>query len=180
MRYGINFDKLVNRLVPHYMGGRKLILYLQAILKPMQTINESFAEYAKETRIEASMTSQIFKFEWFLNRKLKKYFLEGGSISIRNSEHSGTPIYYEDANVDASSHLLMYQSNEDEANNSSYLYRQNEKAEDCKVSFVVTSPMIDTTLITQEQYDSMLKNYIDKYRISGKTYLIKYISNEGV
>lgn len=180
MRYAINFDKLVNRLVPYYMGGRKLILYLQAILKPMQSINESFAEYAKETRIEASMTSQIFKFEWFLNRKLKKYFLNGGAIFIHNSGHSGTPIYYEDANVDASSHLLMYQSNEDESSNTAHLYYQNEKSENCKVSFVVTSPAIDTTLITQEQYHSMLKSYIDKYRISGKTYLINFVNNEGI
>ena len=74
MRYAINFDKTINRLVPYYIGGRRLILYLQALMKPLQEANDAFVEYAKETRIEASMTSQKFKFEWFLNRKFSKYF----------------------------------------------------------------------------------------------------------
>ena len=42
MRYAINLDKTVNQLVPYYLGGRKLILYLQALMKPLQTINDAF------------------------------------------------------------------------------------------------------------------------------------------
>lgn len=61
MRYFINFDKTVNQFVPHYLGGRKLILFLQSILVPLQQLNKEFSEWAKEKRIEASMTSQIFK-----------------------------------------------------------------------------------------------------------------------
>lgn len=34
MRYVIDFAKTINRLVPYYIGGRKLILYLQALMKP--------------------------------------------------------------------------------------------------------------------------------------------------
>ena len=69
MRYYINFDKTINQLVPYYIGGRKLILYLQALMSPLRRLNDDFVSYAKETRIEAAMTSQIFKFEWFLNHK---------------------------------------------------------------------------------------------------------------
>lgn len=99
MRYFINFDKTINQLVPYYLGGRKLILYLQALMSPLRKLNDGFVEYAKETRIEASMTSQIFKFEWYLNRKFSKYFLNGGVISIKNSEGLGVPIYNESANI---------------------------------------------------------------------------------
>lgn len=91
MRYYINFDKTVNQLVPYYIGGRKLILYLQALLHPLRKLNDDFIAYAKETRIEAAMTSQIFKFEWYLNRKFKQYFIHGGKITIKNSEVLGTP-----------------------------------------------------------------------------------------
>ena len=35
--YRINTDRLVNQLVPHYLGGRKLILFLQAILQPLNS-----------------------------------------------------------------------------------------------------------------------------------------------
>ena len=61
MRYRINFDKTINQLVPYYLGGRRLILYLQALIRPLQQANESFVEYAKETRIEAAMTSQDYQ-----------------------------------------------------------------------------------------------------------------------
>ena len=175
MRYAINFDKLINRYVPYYMGGRKLILYLQAIIKPMQIINDEFVTYAKETRIEASMTSQIFKFEWFLNRKFGKY-LNGEQISLKNGDHLGVPIYHGDASIPLSDHMVMYQENE--GGETTHLYHQNESTTSNKVSFVVTSPMPDVTLISEKQYDAMLRYYIDKYRIFGKTYVINYISNE--
>ena len=100
MRYYINFDKTINQLVPYYIGGRKLILYLQALMSPLRRLNDDFVSYAKETRIEAAMTSQIFKFEWFLNHKFSKYFAHGGSISIKNTAVLGVPIYKESANID--------------------------------------------------------------------------------
>ena len=37
--YRINMDRLVNQLVPHYLGGRKLILFLQSILQPLNSLN---------------------------------------------------------------------------------------------------------------------------------------------
>lgn len=177
MRYAINFDKLINRYVPYYMGGRKLILYLQAIMKPMQSLNNDFANYATETRIEASMTSQVFRFEWFLNRKFSKYFADGGQIAIKNSEHLGIPIYYGNANIPLTDHMVLYNSSEDSSDTTA-LYHQNEKAGGNLVSFVVSSPTINTTLVSQKQYEAMLRYYIDKYRIFGKTYTINYTSNE--
>lgn len=176
MRYVIDFAKTINRLVPYYIGGRKLILYLQALMKPLQEANDAFVEYAKETRIEASMTSQKFKFEWFLNRKFGKYFANGGRILIKNSEHLGTPIYYGNASTPLSDHLVMYYASE--GNNNVELRYQNEKTTEESVSFVVSSPAINTSLISQEKYEAMLRYYIDKYRISGKTYNINYIDNE--
>lgn len=176
MRYAINFDKLINRYVPYYIGGRKLILYLQAIMKPLQSLNDSFVDYAKETRIEATMTSQIFKFEWYLNRKFKKYFVNDGEIAIKNTEYLGTPIYYGNASIPLSEHFLTYYNSENV--NGSSLYNQHEKTDNSHTSFVVTSPAIDTTLISEQQYEKMLRYCIDKYRLCGKTYTIKYISNE--
>ena len=176
MRYVIDFAKTINRLVPYYIGGRKLILYLQALMKPLQDVNDAFVEYAKETRIDASMTSQKFKFEWFLNRKFGKYFANGGRILIKNSEHLGTPIYYGNASIPLSDHLVMYYASE--GNNNVELRYQNEKTTEESVSFVVSSPAINTSLISQEKYEAMLRYYIDKYRISGKTYHINYIDNE--
>lgn len=173
MRYYINFDKTINQFVPHYLGGRKLILFLQSLIHPLRSVNDSFVEWAKETRIEASMTSQIFKFEWFLNRKFKKYFLNGeGQISIKNGEKLGVAIYHQSADIADADNLVIY--HESEGIKSEALYYANEKTDESSVSFTVFTPQIDETLITREAYLAMMSYYIDKYRLAGKTYNIKF------
>lgn len=176
MRYYINFDKTVNQLVPYYIGGRKLILYLQALLHPLRKLNDDFISYAKETRIEAAMTSQIFKFEWYLNRKFKQYFVNGGKIIIKNSEVLGTPIYKESANISDSENVLVFQESETNNSKQLILYRSDEQTDGSSVSFVVTTPRIDIRLIPEQKYIAMLKYVIDKYRLANKTYIIKYES----
>lgn len=172
MRYHINFNKLVNRFVPHYIGGRKLILFLQSTLAPLQILNESWVEWAKEMRIEASMTSQVFKFEWFLNRKFKKYLSNNSDrISISHGEPLGVPIYHEDAT--GVEDMLLY-SQEESGVESEVLHRQYETTDITSHSFAVSVPAIDTNKISQNDFDSILRYWIDKYKLSGKTYIIIY------
>jgi hypothetical protein len=174
MRYDIHFDKVVNQLVPHYLGGRKLILYLQSTLAPLQPLNVSFAEWARETRIEASMTSQVFKLEWFLNRKFKPYFLDSRqTITIRNGAETGLPIYFQSADIVKGDNVLLY-GEEEGKKKSAVLHHRHEKLDKNTFSFLVHSPDIDTSLISREAYLGMLSHYIDKYRIAGKTYKIKF------
>ena len=73
MRYKLPIDKLVNQLVPHYLGGRKYILFIQSLVYPLKIINDRFIDFAKERHIEARMTSQVMYFEWYLNHKFGKY-----------------------------------------------------------------------------------------------------------
>lgn len=174
MRYVINFDKTINQLVPHFIGGRRLILYLQALIKPLQILNDAFVSYAKEQRIETAMTSQIFYFEWFLNHKFSKYFLNGGQITVKNGECLGARLNWESADVDKSDDMLLYK--EEEGVNNLALYHSNEQTDGSSHSFVVISPAIDTKLISQANYQAMLSYYVDKYRLAGKTYIIKFSS----
>lgn len=173
MRYWMNFDKTINQLVPYYLGGRKLILYLQALIKPLQMISDEFSEYAKEMKIEASMTSQIMIFEWYLNRKFSKYFLDPSErIVITNGVHLGVPIYHENADIPSSEHMVLYNASEN--TNTDALYYEDEKTNESKVSFIVSTPHINTELISEEKYEAMVKHYIDRYRIANKTYLLNY------
>ena len=177
MRYFINFDKTINQLVPYFMGGRRLILYLQAILSPLRQVNDDFVAYAKETRIEASMTSQIFKFEWYLNHKFSKYFNRGGRITIKNSGQPGTPIWHKSADIAESDNMLIFkETGEAMGADNLVLYHSDEQTDESSVSFIVTTPTIDTKLITEQKYIAMLSYVINKYRIANKTYIIKYNS----
>lgn len=188
MRYSINFDKIVNQLVPYYLGGRKLILFLQSCVKPLQSVNDNFAEYAKETRIEAAMTSQVFKLEWFLNRKFKKYFDDPQSlITIKNGQVLGIPAYYQSAKdvPDDGQLKLWLQSEKSEDREDVALYHNNEQTLDSSYSFLVCVPklfqakdiegnpngqLIDG--ISVDEFKAMMSYWIDKYKLSGKTYAI--------
>lgn len=174
MRYFINFDKEINQITPHYISGRGIILLIQSLLKPLQQTNNSFVEWAKETKIEASMTSQIFKFEWFLNRKFSKYFTTNkGKISIKNGHRLGVPIYHESATIAESDNMVVYQESEGQRLSDPLFYK-DEKTEESSVSFVVYTPPINEELISREAYLAMLSYYVDKYRLAGKTYRIKF------
>ncbi len=172
MRYSINFDKTINQLTPHYIGGRKLILLMQALVSPLKSLNQDFAEYATEERIEASMTSQILPFTWFLNRKFKKYFQsQAERITITNMATLGVPIYNENADITQTENLSLYTEKEGKGN---AFYYQNERTDTNTCSFIVHSPAIDTTLISKQSYLSMLTYWIERYRLAGKTYKIVF------
>ena len=174
MRYAIDIDRMVNQLVPHYLGGRKLILYLQSILAPLQTLNSLFATWAREKRIEASMTSQVFKLEWFLNRRLSVYFKDSSDrITIANSVTKGLPLYYQSADIPVSENpALDSQANHTE--DGPVLHKASELVDESNYSFIVYSPAISETRISKEEYISQLQYWIDRYRLAGKTYKIKF------
>lgn len=172
MRYSINFDKTINQLTPHYIGGRNLILLMQALVSPLQILNKDFSEYAAEKRIEASMTSQILPFTWFLNRKFKKYFLQkSGRITITNLATLGVPLYNESADIVQGDNLSLYTEKEGKGK---AFYYQNERTDTNTYSFIVHTPAIDTSLISKESYISMLTYWIERYRLAGKTYKIVF------
>lgn len=176
MRYSINFDKTINQLVPHYIGGRKLILFLQSILSPLQTINDTFALWAKETRIEAAMTSQIIKFEWFLNYKFSRYFANPSDrIAIKTTSRLGAELHWENTQAVGVEHQVTRFEGESasrEENMILYYPGENEAADN--KSFIVSSPEINTAKISKADYLAMVSYQVDKYKLSGKTYSIVF------
>ena len=98
MRYKLSIDRTVNRLVPHYLSGRKFILFVQSCLYPLQRTNEWFRSFTRERHIEARMTSQVIYFEWFLNYRFGKYIKDGKDrIFIKDSTSVGVDLYHEGA-----------------------------------------------------------------------------------
>lgn len=174
MRYSINYDKTINQLVPHYLGGRRLILLIQAVLKPLQDLNNAFASWAAETRIEAAMTSQVIKFEWFLNHRFSKYFQnKSDRITIKTSSRIGAELHWENTSASGVEHAVTRIEGESaSASDNLILFHSDENESEGMVSFIVSSPEIDTTKISQSDYVAMLSYQIDKYKLSGKTYSI--------
>lgn len=179
MRYDLPTDKLINRLVPHYLSGRRYILFLQSLVWPLKTLNELFKAFAREKHIEARMTSQVICFEWFLNYKLGKYLDDiRDRIFIKDSESVGIDLYHENA-VNSRPFTLWYNNEEitatkdEEKPRPFYLYSEEKLIN--KVSFMVCVPPVH---IDTQEFVYMLSYIVNTYRIAGKTYLIKIDQQE--
>lgn len=179
IRYKLLIDKLVNRLVPHFLSGRRLILFIQSALYPLQQTNERFRLFARERHIEARMTSQVICFEWFLNYRFSKYLKDNRDrIFIKESESLGVDLYHEDAEYLRPCTVwyngeAVTATREDERPRPFYRYIEEKLIG--KVSFVVCVPPI---VIPPREMVYMLSYVVNTYKIAGKTYLIKIDEEE--
>lgn len=179
MRYRLPTDRLVNQLVPHYLSGRRYILFLQSLVWPLKSLNDRFMEFAKEKRIEAAMTSQVFYFEWYLNRKFGKYLADPSQkIFLTESTPIGVDIYHEGA--DYSVPFTVWFENErilaaDKSEEPRLMRLVAEEKAVNKASFTVCVPAI---AIPEYEFVYLLTHTVNTYKIAGKTYLIKIDSKE--
>lgn len=180
MRYKLPTDKLVNLLVPHFLSGRRYVLFIQALVYPLKLINDWFVELATEKQLEARMTSQVMYFEWFLTYKFKKYFVDPlDTIYIKESSTIGVDLYHEYSKNGKPftlwhSYERVITKNPDEEPREFY-YRYEEKTIN-KVSFWVCVPEI--TGIEEQEFIYMLSYVVNTYKLAGTTYLIKIDTNE--
>jgi hypothetical protein len=179
MRYQLPTDRLINCLAPHYLAGRKYILFLQSLVYPLKTLNDRFVLFAKEKQVEARMTSQVMYFEWYLNRKFKKYLVHPEEdIYISESTGIGVDIYHE--NAQNAKPFTIWHENEVVATihpeeEPRELYLLTEEKAINKVSFMVCVPEI---AISEREFVYMLSYVVNTYKMAGKTYLIKINSKE--
>lgn len=143
-------------------------------MKPLQVLSDTFNEWAKETRIEASMTSQVIRLEWFLNHKLRKYFSDSSqSINIKAAGSPGVPVYHQAASIPIADNMLLDNYMEgDKAPSTALLSYEGEKGGERNCSFVVYAPVADTKLISEEAYKAMIRHWVDRYRVANKTYSV--------
>ncbi len=161
-RYGINFNKLVCQLVPHWLRGQRLIGYLQACVHPMQSVSDKFKEWAQQTRVDVSMTSQVIKLEWYFGRMFGP-----GSVRIKNFFINTNPIYHRDALSPDKNQLVCYYRDEAGGSHDEAVHRMYEDDGD-GVSFVVS---VDKEISGRE---NEIRRVIEKYKTANKTYKIEY------
>lgn len=167
MRYKINIDKTVNDLVPSTLRGRWHVLFIQSIMHPLQILNDKFVKFAKDKHIEARMTSQIMYFEWFLNYKLSHYFVNASDrITIIDRNTLGVPVYH---SPNPNTFVVWSRDNEDKAH--PVFFHKSDELVIEKYSFIVSCPELKPDL--QEECLYMLKYWVDRYKVAGKTYAIK-------
>lgn len=167
-RYRVDINKLANRIVPFIFKGSNFMKIIQSYIYPIQSLSDKFKENAIELAIEANMTSQTMYFEWFLNRKLKKYMDTGDRISVSNVNANGVPVFNEDEK--GKSVLTAYNDNENVSKDRKAIKEAYEDTEMTGKSFLIFVP--ESKIITQLEFNNIVSYYVDKYKVVGKTYNI--------
>lgn len=167
--YRFNVDRIVNRLVPHYMGGRKLILFLQSCMSPLYVLSDKWEEWANMKRIEATMTSQVILFEHYLTYRFKRYFSNPlNQITISEGTSSGTPLYWKESET-MHDDVVLY--GKKEAGKTVMFEFKGENLKDGNYDFTVNCPAISKNF-NAEEIKLLLASQIDKYKIANKKYNI--------
>lgn len=173
MRYDLPVDVLVNRLVPHFLSGRRFILFVQSCLYPLQNLNSRFCTFTRERHIEARMTSQVIYFEWYLNYKFGRYLQDSRDrITLGENDSLGVDIYHENAK-NSRPYTVWYNGEQippiEEEDRPRPMYRLSEEKSIGKVSFIVCVPPL-TIPIQEAVY--MISYAVNRYRAAGKSFLI--------
>lgn len=179
-RYSINFDRLVNVMVPDYLRNRKYVLFLQSLVYPLQASNEKFLRYTEMKKLEASMTSQVILFKWYLNKLYGKYLVNSeDSIEIIDAVDVGVPIYRQnDPNMKPCTFWFLtdnWESVKGTDEEPKKFYHRHENVSVNKASFTVSVPQIT---IPQEEFVTMISSTVNQYKIAGKTFIIKITDNQ--
>lgn len=173
LKYSINYDKVANMLTSVYQRGRRHILWIQALLKPLQTINDEFQSFVVDKKLEASVTSQVIHLEWYLNYKLRKYYVnQYDGVKFNHYVDLGV-LFFDDGDLGEIPNVAWDEYDDwtsfEEDEQPKPMYYESESAEAIGASFNVIIPEIT---IPFEDFEIIIRAEIDKYRIAGKTYTI--------
>ena len=113
--YSINIEKQINRLLPYYLRGRKMMLFLHAISSPLQFFNtgdSEFNKWAHRRLLDLSMNAQKMRLVWYLNNiTIPDNEIElrpNGQIAINDEATSATIAYLRSEIRDQSTAPLFY------------------------------------------------------------------------
>ena len=175
MRYSINFDRLINTITPPFLRTKSYVLFLQSLVSPLSDLNKDFVKFTSEHKIESHMTSQVILFEWYLNHKFKKYFVDkNDTIILEDAADIGVPVYRKDDPNQVP--YTIWGVNDDWSGlkgtdeEPPIFYYRTENKSISETSFTVLVPKIT---IPQEEFVAMISSVVNTYKIAGKTFRIK-------
>ena len=78
----INNASLIARLIPFWARGRKISLFIQALLSPLVSLHNNFKTWALDQYIYCHITAQALSLEWYLKYKLKSHFANENDVFL--------------------------------------------------------------------------------------------------
>ena len=158
--FNIDFDKIIELLLPIALRRPRLKAYLKAVSKPLKQLYNTFTAYRLHVLQSITHTGQVMYIEHLLN---DLYDPLSRNIYLDDSTDARLDDYLFNA---AEGQDVMYLFNDSEEEEAEYVYNSSEY--DAINDFIVKVP--------SHLYAHILsiKATIDNYRQAGKRYSIEY------
>lgn len=187
--YSVNIGKQINRLLPYYLRGRKMMLFLHAICSPLQIFNDEndgFNPWAHRRLLDLSMTAQKLRLVWYLNNVVvpdnKIVLKTNQKIAINDEVTAASIAYFKTEIRDQSTAPLFYphsiptvlrkRSDATDKGKANTIIRKNTELGGVGGRFTISVPYIgnDTGDVTRK-----IGSAIKRFLPVGITYRVKYI-----
>jgi hypothetical protein len=155
--FSINYDIIIELLLPVWLRQPKHLAFLKAVLKPLKQIYNAFVAYRTNTLRSISHTGQVIYIERLLNGDATAQY----------------PIYLSDSDDER---LDDYIYNQSEGQLPIYLY-QDSASLPVEVKNEVEYENIDDFVVKVPEVppmsDTEIRNIVEKYKPAGKRYSIQ-------
>lgn len=167
--------KLVGRILPFYLRGRRIALFILACLSPLVSCHKRFMSWALENWIAVHITCQKKSIIWYLNYKFKQYYanpndsfhIEFGIIGKHNLLFR---------NVDYHQILEwtgpIYFNEESNQIDEMVIYGKDEVVERTGVAYITVPRAVYTNSFSEQRYFNEINNVLHKYMINFRKYNI--------
>lgn len=174
-KYKVDLSATIGKVLPFYMRGRKVSLFLEAILKPIEMLHEAWVRWSEERIIDTSMTSQPLAIAWYLKHKLYDHLInKSDEFLVKNGIDSPTSILFTESE--------SFKSDE----YSQHVYCMDENMEvltmtvmtkveviDDNINFAIIAPEVkETSMYDEDDYKHEITRLVNNYNTSFKTYQI--------
>ena len=160
--FNINYDTIIKLLLPVGLRKEAMVAYLNAMLRPLKNLYNTFSSYRLNVLIKITHTGQVMYLEHLLNQEFNTL---SNTIYISDSDNDRIDDYLYNAG-DGQTPMYLYNAFETET--PEYIYNGVEyNAID---DFIINIPdSIDPLPTTTE-----VRRLVERYRQAGKQYSINY------
>lgn len=178
-RYTVNSKTLIGQITPFFLRGKKLLRFLAAISTPLDSVNEAFLTWVRNTLVGAVTTSQVIVLKWSIKSRLKSYMLNVNDEFVFSTyERSNYTTLYENQseqqNYPEVKQIYMPEDTSDSSvsdDSSKIIIRNREEiASESNEVMVIAPP--HNSKISDEEYMRKIRQCIEPYLVYNVEYKI--------
>ncbi|OJJ18040.1 hypothetical protein BKI52_29760 [marine bacterium AO1-C] len=165
--YHIDFDRLVEILLPGFLRKPKLTAFMKVCVVPVKTLYQQFQTFSQQQEYEAGITAQAGLIEKALNDAFDPV---SRRFQIVHELLNDGPVMFLDADNQVGQNPIIYLDADAQSNAGMVMHLDSESSElPAGKDFRVYAPQN-----IKEQHEEAIHSMVRKYKFASKTFDVKF------